>query len=318
MRIKLFDKIVKKLIAWLMKDEPPSRFPLSDFDRLRHEIRPCDVLLFEGRSRVSEVIKLITQSPWSHAALYIGRLHDIENPILRDRIKEFYPHEDNEQLIIESVLGKGTLVSPLSRYHRDHIRICRPKGISHHDGQQVIGHAIGRLGMDYDVRQIVDLARFLFPWSVIPRRWRSSLFTHNPNAPLRQICSTSLAEAFDSVKFPILPLIKEHAETGIELIPRNPRLFTPKDFDYSPFFEIIKYPIFDMSLSGALYRNLPWNREGTYSNDDGSVYAKTLPQQAKAPESADLDMNDSANATSNENAIEEKGLLFKRKKYPSD
>ncbi len=279
MGLKVIDRFLSKITNWLMRDAPPKKFPLSNFDKMRYEIRPCDVLLFEGRSRVSEVIKLITQSPWSHAALYIGRLHDIENKLLRARVKEFYNGDENEQLIIESLLGKGTIVSPLSNYIHDHARICRPKGITHKDSQQVIGFVIGHLGVAYDVRHIFDLFRFLFPWVMIPRRWRSTLFSHNASGRLREICSCLLAESFDSVKFPILPLIKEHEETGIELIPRNPRLFTPSDFDYSPFFEIIKYPIFDMSLSQSMYRHLPWNQHGVYSNDDGSVIETQLPNQ---------------------------------------
>jgi hypothetical protein len=27
---------------------------------------------------------------------------------------------------------------------------------------------------------------------------------------------------------------------------RNPKLFVPADFDYSPFFEIVKYPIIEL------------------------------------------------------------------------
>ncbi len=305
MGIKVIDKIVNKMISWLMHDLPPLKFPLSDFERLRHEIRPCDVLLVEGRSRVSNVIRMITQSSWTHAVLYIGRIHDIDNKLLRDRIREFYQGDDNEQLIIESLLGKGTIVSPLSHYKSDHIRICRPKGISHRDSQRVIGYAIGRLGVEYDIRHIFDLARFLVPWSIIPRRWRSSLFIHNASGRIREICSLLLAEAFDSVQFPILPIIKEHHDTGIELIPRNPRLFTPSDFDYSPFFEIIKYPIFDMSMTSSMYRNLPWNREGIYSNDDGSImHPPVMQKEPEKPPLSNLGENLSNELLDTEDVLE--------------
>jgi len=69
-----------------------------------------------------------------------------------------------------------------------------------------------------------------------------------------------LAEAFASVRFPILPLITEHKEKGLQLHQRNPSLFTPQDFDYSPYFEIIKYPIFELS-EHMIYKNLPWSEE---------------------------------------------------------
>lgn len=286
--MSLLDKLKSKLIAWLSKNEEPEEIPICDFERIRYEIRPCDVLLIEGRSRVSEVIRLITQSPWSHAALYIGRIHDIENPILRQRVTEFIDCGPDEQLLIEGMLGKGTIVSPLSNYHRDHIRICRPSGISRQDAQKVIGYSIGRLGMEYDVRQTVDLARFLFPWGILPRRWRSTLFQHNAGEPTHQICSSLIAEAFSSVQFPVLPLVKKHEHKGIKLVQRNPRLFTPRDFDYSPYFEIIKYPIFELSEQ-ALYRHLPWEEEETTSE----THLEDTTQQALTDQRGDkTDEND--------------------------
>ncbi len=266
----LADKLTAKIINWLTKEEPNHGMPLSDFDRVEYEVRPCDVILVEGRSRVSNVIRLATQSPWTHSALYIGRLLEIENPALREHIKQHYDGKETDQLVIESYLGKGTIVTSLNYYRNAHIRICRPKGISRRDAQQVIGFAIGRLGLDYDIRHIIDLARLLLPWSIIPRRWRSSLFRHNTGTPTRQICSALIAEAFASVRFPILPLVQLGGKRGVELIPRNPRLTTPSDFDYSPYFDIIKYSFFTLE-EHSIYRNLPWNEEGLLSNDGGRI-----------------------------------------------
>lgn len=270
MALSLIDKLKKKMVDWISNEPPRKDFPLCDFERLSYECRPGDVLLIEGRSRVSEVIQVITQSPWSHAMLYIGRMHDIENPLLRERVKKFYDAKPEEQLVIESMLGKGTIVVPLTKYRDAHIRICRPKGIARKDSQHVIGFAIGRLGREYAIRHILDLARFLFPWSIMPRRWRSSLFEHNIGTPTKEICSSMLAEAFNAVQFPILPYVKSHKEKGVQLYQRNPKLFTPSDFDYSPYFEIIKYPIFELS-EPAVYRNLPWNEEGILTNDGEEI-----------------------------------------------
>jgi hypothetical protein len=82
----------------------------------------------------------------------------------------------------------------------------------------------------------------------------------------KTVCSSMLAEAFLNVEFPILPLIKKHGIQGIELIARNPKLYTPRDFDYSPYFDIIKYPFVEFA-DYAMYRKLPWNREGLMSHD---------------------------------------------------
>ena len=256
-------KISRWGMNWLTREGPVPETPLCDFNRLRFELRPCDVLLVEGRSRVSEVIKLITQSPWSHSALYIGRLFDIRSPKLRVVIEAHFEGDPEEQLIIEAELGKGTVITPLSSYRNAHLRICRPEGLSADDAQQVLAHAIGRLGSNYDLRQVMDLARFFFPWSILPRRWRSSLFQHNAGDATRTVCSTLLAEAFSQVDFPILPFIDRGEDGSLRLFKRNPKLFAPRDFDYSPYFSIIKYPYLGMNDLG-LYRRLPWDRETNY------------------------------------------------------
>jgi len=261
--------LTNRLTRWLTYEKPAIGTPLYDFERIRYEIRPCDVLLVEGRSRLSEVIRQITQSPWSHAFLYVGRLHDIDDLALREKLAAHYATTPDVQLVIEGYLGKGTIVSPLENYRTDHIRICRPRGLSRKDAQQVIAFAIQQLGTAYDVRQIFDLARFLFPWSILPRRWRSSLFESHLDDATRTVCSTMIAQAFASIDFPILPVVRQHEETGIELFARNPRLFTPRDFDYSPYFEIIKHPL--ISFAEEPYRQLPWNKH-FISKDGESLY----------------------------------------------
>lgn len=282
MEIGLRRRISRWIIKSLMKEEPTDPFttPLYDFDRLCYELRPGDVLLNEGRSHVSDVIKMTTQSPWTHSMLYIGRLYDIENPAVRGKVKANYEGDPNDQLVIEALLGKGTIVSPLKKYRDEHIRICRPKNLSPHDAQQVIGYAINQIGLGYDVRQILDLLRFMFPYSFLPRRWRSSLFTKNPGNPTHTVCSTMIAEAFHAVKFPILPFA-EKTETGkIRLFQRNPRLYTPKDFDYSPYFDIIKYPFFGLD-DVSIYKRLPWENEEVYCNDVNDCYARVSHEPAK-------------------------------------
>lgn len=265
---KLATWIIAKFGAWLQKEEPPRHEYLTDFDRITFEVRPADVLLVEGRHRISNIIRHITLSPWTHSALYIGRLHDIKDEKLREKVREKCHCSPEEQLLIESIIGKGTIISPLSKYRHDNLRLCRPVGLSHQDAQKVIAYAIGRLGSKYNMRQIFDLFRFLFPWGLWPRRWRSSLFQHNAQQPTEDICSSMIAQAFAAVNFPILPLVKKEKET-YELIQRNPRLFTPSDFDYSPYFSIIKYPIFPLGEPAA-YHKLPW-KVGVISDDQGRI-----------------------------------------------
>ena len=265
-------QFMETISEWLVKEGPPPNSPLCDFNRLCYELRPGDVLLVEGRSRVSEVIKTITQSSWTHSALYIGRLFDIDDRMLQARIRGDYEGDPGEQLIVEALLGEGTIISPISKYRMDHLRICRPTGLEPADAQRVVNYAIHRLGSDYDVRHLLDLARFIFPWGILPRRWRSSLFEHNVGEPTRTVCSSLLAAAFSTVNFPILPFIDRSEDGSIRFFKRNPRLFTPKDFDYSPYFNIIKYPFLGLDDIGV-YRRLPWCDDAILYNDDEVEFA---------------------------------------------
>lgn len=254
----VYRKLTQGLTNWLTAPRLQEGLPLCDFEALRHEVRLGDVLLVEGNSRVSSVIRHLTTSPWSHAALYIGRIYDLESAHLRRMIKSHLEASDTTQLIVEGILGKGIIVSKLSEYEGEHIRICRPKGLSHHDAQIVVGHAIASLGKKYDVRHIFDLARLLLPWTLFPRKWGSTLFQSSKETK-KEICSSLIAEAFEKVNFPILPEIKknEDAETPVIFSHRNSKLYVPADFDYSPFFEIVKYPMVNISAAPT-YRSLPW------------------------------------------------------------
>jgi hypothetical protein len=202
--------------------------------------------------------------------LYIGRLADVDDPAVREHISWMYDGNPDDQLLIEPLLGEGTVVTPLSKYADEHLRICRPQGLSRKDVQKVIGYAAKHIGYEYSVRQLLDLARFLLPYGIIPRRWRSSLFEHHAGESTQTVCSTLIAAAFSAVQFPILPVIHREGE-GFLLYKRNTRLYTPKDFDYSPYFQIIKYPLLGLN-DLAVYRQLPWDQDGVVCNDDNDCY----------------------------------------------
>jgi len=261
--------LISKMSKYLTKECESGRAYLCDFDRICYEIRTTDVLLIEGRNRISRIIQRITQSPWSHAALYIGRLHDIQDPKLREEIHKHYQGPAGDQLLIESIVGKGTLITPITNYKNDHIRICRPTGLAYKDAQSVIAFAIKSLGKKYNIRHLFDLGRFLLASRFIPKRFKSSLFKYDPGEATQDICSAMIARAFTSINFPILPLIREDQKHNLELIHRNPKLFTPSDFDYSPYFNIIKYPLLSVSETTP-YQNLPW-REDLLSHDEEGI-----------------------------------------------
>jgi hypothetical protein len=276
---RLTFRVWQWMVSWLTREGEPHEIPLCDFPRLSDELKPGDVLLIEGRTRIGGIIKLITQSAWTHSVLYIGRLQDIQDQALRRLVVQFYPADapapETQQLAIEALLGEGTLVSPLVKYRGEHLRICRPQGLCPDDAQRVIAYAIRRLGSDYDVRHLVDLARFFLPWAVLPRRWRSTLFEGRAGDTTRHLCSCLLAEAFDSVDFPILPFVERTEDGSLRFFKRNPRLFTPRDFDYSPYFHIIKYPFLGLDDLGV-YRSLSWSRSTLVYSDSGRSFRASL------------------------------------------
>src|SRR3977135_3446522 len=65
---------VEKLIASYLQKGVPGYEPFtpSDPEHLRSVMHQGDVLLVEGNNRLSGIIKYLTQSTWSHAALFVG------------------------------------------------------------------------------------------------------------------------------------------------------------------------------------------------------------------------------------------------------
>jgi hypothetical protein len=273
-----YKKIRRKLVDWLIVNNKPINAGLSDFNRLEEEIEICDIILVEGRSRVAEVIKVLSQSPWSHSALNLGHLENIKSPEMRHFVEKFVAPEDRDKhLILEALFDQGVVLKPLEKYRGEHLRICRPIGLYPEDAQKILNGSLMNLGKQYNTRQIFDLLRFLLPIAILPRRWLSTLFEYQEGSRTEEICSSMLVDAFNTVGFPVRPIIKMTTDNQIELIRRNPLLYTPSDFDYSPYFNIIKYPIYGTAGRGH-YRDLNWNREGKMANSDTDIFTyKSVP-----------------------------------------
>ncbi|MAQ09538.1 MAG: hypothetical protein CMQ11_06860, partial [Gammaproteobacteria bacterium] len=97
------------------------------------------------------------------------------------------------------------------------------------------------------------------------------LFKFKSGQSTRTVCSTMVAEAFAQVNFPILPLVKEIEDGSIRFYRRNPKLCTPSDFDYSPYFSIIKYPLLGDTSNGK-YKLLPWHNADELSQKQRGIY----------------------------------------------
>lgn len=205
--------------------------------RLRQHLQPGDVLLVEGDQRISAAIKYLTHSTWSHAAFYIG--------------------DPDGQDLIEADVEEGVRVVPLSLYETLNTRICRPVALRPEDLARLISDMRASVGMAYDLRNVFDLLRYMLPLPPVPKRWRRRMLALGSGDPTRAICSTLIAEAFGKVRYPILPEVRPSADSpeADEILHiRHHSLYTPRDFDLSPYFRIVK-PTIEGNFD---YRGLTW------------------------------------------------------------
>lgn len=225
--------------------------PPTPPDELLACLKPGDVLLVEGHSRISTAIKYLTQSTWSHAALYVG-------DALRDSASTGH-------CFVEADILAGVRSVGIDEFAGLHSRICRPAGLTDEDCRRVINYAIERIGHQYDLRNVFDLARYLLPTPPVPQRFRRRMIALGSGDPTRAICSTLIAQAFQSVRYPILPIVTRRASADPmcpdcmdELLHvRHHSLFAPRDFDVSPYFEVVKPTL----ARGFDYRSLQWDDE---------------------------------------------------------
>lgn len=222
----------------------------SDPETLHRTLQPGDILLIEGNQKVSAAIKYLTQSTWSHAALYVG---DALAP----------PENGERPRLIEVNLGEGCVAVPLSKYRTYNTRICRPLGLTPDDREHVVRFMIDRLGLRYDTKNIIDMLRYFLPTPPVPVRWRRRMIAFGSGDPTRAICSSMIAEAYGQIGYPILPEItrapgrasaqSNYSRAEIMHI-RHHSLYTPRDFDLSPYFQIVKPTL----VYGFDYKRVVW------------------------------------------------------------
>ncbi len=271
LRSKVFDLAARVLT------KPRGSYTLvlpNDLDNLYRHLQIGDVILVDGDQRVSEVIKYLTQSSWSHVALYVG--DEIVRRSPAERAKLVARHgPDVEHLIIEALM-EGVVPSPISKYASFNLRVCRPIGLRPDDLRRVLDEVLAQLGQSYDVKHIIDLARYFFPVSLIPRRLRRKALQLGSGLPTQVICSSLIGRAFQNVGFPILPALTPApvppapASWRDRLLRRSPppypavfrrqlpAIITPRDFDLSPYFEIVKINLVDSDTRRFDYRRIRW------------------------------------------------------------
>ena len=232
--------IGRKLARYLSEPRGPAHVMTHHPERLAATLRKGDVLLIEGTSRFASAIRYVTQSTWSHAALYVG-----------DALGT--PSESDTKFLIEADINAGVRAMPLSYYEHWHTRICRPVGLTDAEIDALIRYAADRIGNQYDMRNVVDLARYLIRTPPVPDKYKRRLLALGSGDPTRAICSSLIAAAFASVHYPVLPdieIARAKGEAGREHVReilhiRDSSLYTPRDFDVSPYFRIVKPSLAD-------------------------------------------------------------------------
>jgi hypothetical protein len=240
---------------------------INNMKNLYREIRPGDVLLVEGRAKLSRIIQLITKSAWSHAAIYVGdHLKDSDDGGVKS-ILDGLGETDRQHMLIEADASNGVIAVPLNKYKDYNIRICRPFGISPEDTKAVIVHAVVNLGNHYDHENLTDLVLLLLPPFLNPFKKRTIQACLGGCTEYKVICSGMIANAFQKVGYPIIPALLPASDIdnnqidnpyGSKLIMRHYSQIVPRDFDLSPNFEIVKYNI--IGLGGFDYQSI-WAKE---------------------------------------------------------
>ena len=241
------------LARFLSKSLPGyTRIEVNSIDHTASVLRAGDILLVDGNSRISTAIKYLTQSSWSHACLFVGRGGESSSALT----------------LLEADLEDGVRLVAPNFYSGFNLRICRPVGLNDDDREALIDFAKSKLGNQYDKKNVFDLMRYLVQKPVVPNRLRRSMIGLGSGEPTKAICSTLIAETFQSINYPILPMHRENQAEPVELsdqevgcrgeVPllyrRHFTHYTPRDFDLSPYFRIVK-PTLEQGFD---YRTLRW------------------------------------------------------------
>ena len=94
-------------------------------------------------------------------------------------------------------VGEGVISAPLSKYlPLSHPLLPPGRPDRTEDRVTVCRYAIDRIGFGYDLKNIIDLMRYLIPLPV-PQRWRRRMIALGSGDPTRIICSALIAQAFE-------------------------------------------------------------------------------------------------------------------------
>lgn len=251
--LKITRTIGGYLAAFLSKPRPSYELhQTSSIEKVFAVIKRGDILLVDGNSRISTAIKYITQSTWSHSSFYI----ESEDGTLE------------QATLLEADLTEGVTLVPLAKYADYNVRICRPIGLTDEECEGLLQFVKERIGYHYDLKNIIDLMRYLVQNPAVPTRYRRQLLSLGSGEPTKAICSTLIAQAFQSINYPILPREKLQHDSGeMHYEHRHFSHTVPRDFDLSPYFRVVK-PTLELGFD---FHEINWRERKVQSEELGQA-----------------------------------------------
>ena len=104
-----------------------------------------------------------------------------------------------------SIEFRAFLASVGSRHLSAYVDQCLSESFD--EVERLLAAATACLGRRYDLRNLFDLGRYLLPLPHLPVHWRRRALALGSGDPSRAICSTLIAELFQSLRYPMLPIV---------------------------------------------------------------------------------------------------------------
>ena len=169
--------LYRGLVNYLVSPAAAS-LPRQARDDVASMLQPGDVILVAGKSRFSSLVCKLTQSSWSHVAIYVGTGH----------------HPDPAFCIVEADVEAGVRMITLGRLEHLDIHVVRATGLPEGSRRQMIDYLVSRVGRGYDLQHVVELARLLLFAPLPMGRWLSPRTIRGAD-PTRAVCTTLVAHA---------------------------------------------------------------------------------------------------------------------------
>jgi cell wall-associated NlpC family hydrolase len=153
----------------------PVQQPRSDLQSL---LQAGDVILVAGKTRFASLVCRLTQSTWSHVAIYVGPGH----------------HADPAHCIVEADVEAGVRMITLDHLADHDIQVVRASRLPETSRQELIDYLLARVGRPYDLNHVIALARLMLLAPSTLGRWLAPRMMR-PADPTRAVCSTLVAHA---------------------------------------------------------------------------------------------------------------------------